>query len=259
MKPPIILLATLIFSLNLAAQNNKSSEEYYRIVIYHFTSDTQQTSLDSYLKDAFVPGLHRAGIKQVGVFKPIANDTATDKKIYVFYSAATLDKMLALPVKMQKDPAYLEAAKNCLNAEYNHPCFVRTEVILLQAFRLAPKMELPVLKTEKKDHIYELRSYESPTENLYENKVKMFNEGGEITLFKRLGFNAVFYASVISGSRMPNLMYMTSFENMFERTAHWDIFRNDPEWKRLSSLPEYQHNVSKADIILMKAAEYSDF
>jgi hypothetical protein len=52
------------------------------------------------------------------------------------------------------------------------------------------------------------------SEKKYWKKVEMFNEGGEIDLFSRLNFNAVFYAEVISGPTMPNLMYMTSFENM---------------------------------------------
>ncbi|MEP7279608.1 MAG: NIPSNAP family protein, partial [Bacteroidota bacterium] len=106
---------------------------------------------------------------------------------------------------------------------------------------------------------YELRSYESPTENLHINKVHMFNEGGEIPLFKRLKFNAIFYADVINGSHMPNLMYMTSFENMEAREQHWKTFATDAEWKKLVALPEYQHNVSKAEIILCRAAGYSDF
>ncbi|HTE26425.1 NIPSNAP family protein [Flavitalea sp.] len=87
----------------------------------------------------------------------------------------------------------------------------------------------------------------------------MFNEGGEIPLFKRLGFNAVFYAEVLAGSRMPNLMYMTSFDNQAARDEHWKSFGADAEWKRLSALPEYQHTVSKADIILLHPAIYSEF
>jgi hypothetical protein len=118
-------------------------------------------------------------------------------------------------------------------------------------------MGLPQLKNDRKERVYELRSYEGPTEALYKSKVKMFNEG-EIELFKRLSFNAVFYAEVISGSRMPNLMYMTSFESMTERGTHWKDFFADPEWKRLSAMPEYQHTVSKADIIFLKATDYSD-
>jgi hypothetical protein len=89
--------------------------------------------------------------------------------------------------------------------------------------------------------------------------VHMFNEGGEVDLFKRLNFNAVFYAEVIAGPNMPNLIYMTSFENMADRDAHWKSFGADPEWKKLSTDSFYQHNVSRVDITLMKAMGYSDY
>ena len=58
---------------------------------------------------------------------------------------------------------------------------------------------------------------------------------------------------------MPNLMYMTCFENMQQREDHWKAFGDDPQWKKLVAAPEYQNNVSHADIILMKATAYSDF
>ena len=87
----------------------------------------------------------------------------------------------------------------------------------------------------------------------------MFNEGGEVALFKRLNFNAVFYSEVVAGSRMPNLMYMTTFENRADRDAHWKAFGDDPEWKKLSSMPEYQKNVSKIEIFFLRPTEYSDY
>jgi len=77
-------------------------------------------------------------------------------------------------------------------------------------------------------------------------------------LFKKLGFNAVFYASVLSGAHMPNLMYMTSFENMASREQHWKTFGSDPFWKNLSASPEYQHNVSHIDIVFLHPTDYSD-
>ena len=88
----------------------------------------------------------------------------------------------------------------------------------------------------------------------------MFNEGGEIKLFKRLGFNAVFYASVVSGSKMPNLMYMITFENMTEHDAHWKAFGSSPEWKSLIAMPEYENKVSVShiDSVLMHSTDYSD-
>ena len=86
----------------------------------------------------------------------------------------------------------------------------------------------------------------------------MFNEGDEIGLFKRLNFNAVFYSEVVAGSKMPNLMYMTSFENMDDRNAHWKAFGNDTAWIRLKTMPQYQNNVSHIDITFLRGVEYSD-
>jgi len=78
-------------------------------------------------------------------------------------------------------------------------------------------------------------------------------------LFKRLNFNAIFYSEVVAGSKMPNLMYMTSFENRADREDHWKNFVNDPYWKKLSALPEYQNNVSHIDITFLYPTDYSDF
>lgn len=249
-----------VFALATPAQSSKKnpSPEYYQLKIYHFINSEQETQLDNYLKTAYLPALHRKAIKNVGVFKPLANDTAADKRIYVFITAPSPDKLIELTAQLKKDSIYTKAAKEYMDAAFDQPPFARFETILLKAFSLAPRMEIPKLKGDKKERIYELRSYESATEKLYTSKVKMFNEGGEIALFKRLDFNAIFYADVISGGRMPNLMYMTSFENKTERDAHWKTFGADPEWKNLSALPEYQHTVSKADVILLHAADYSD-
>jgi hypothetical protein len=87
----------------------------------------------------------------------------------------------------------------------------------------------------------------------------MFNVGDEIGLFKRLNFNAVFYSEVISGSRMPNLMYMTTFNNKADRDKHWDAFGSDPQWKTLIAKDEYKNNVIHADMIFLHPTEYSDF
>ena len=136
---------------------------------------------------------------------------------------------------------------------------MRKESILLLAFPDAPNYFIPKHATAPADRIYELRSYEGPTENLFRKKVEMFNAGGEMKIFTSLNFNAVFYAEVISGSTMPNLMYMTSFENMAARTAHWDSFKSHPDWKRLSGMAEYKNTVSRSVILLLNPTGYSDF
>ena len=93
---------------------------------------------------------------------------------------------------------------------------------------------------------------------IYRNKVDMFNAGDEVGLFKRLGFNAVFYGEVLSGGRMPNLMYLTTFENQASRDAHWKAFVEDAHWKNLIAMPEYKNNVSKNEIFFLRPTTYSD-
>jgi hypothetical protein len=254
-----LYLLLLILPGFLSAQGKKEKGEYYQVIVYHFTSAEQQGLLDNYLKDAYLPALHRQGIKSVGVFNPISNDTATDKRFYILLPLPNLQTVEMIENKLDKDAAYLSMGKAFMDAAYNKPAFTRKEVILLKSFPLAPSMIVPKLKSGPTDRVYELRSYEGHSEKIFRNKVKMFNEGGEIDLFKRLNFNAVFYGSVIAGSRMPNLMYMTSFENMDDRNAHWKSFGGDPVWKELSSKPEYQNNVSRNETIMLKATPYSDY
>lgn len=254
------LTSVLLLSSFLSwSQTGKKERSFYQIIVYHFTNADQEKILDNYLQNALLPALHKQSITEVGVFKALANDTSASKLLYVFVPIGTLDNTIKLTAKMNDDKTYQSAGSEYINAVYTSPPYSRMETILLRAFPLAPQMSLPALKSEKKDRVYELRSYESPTEKIFRNKVQMFNDGDEIGLFKRLNFNAVFYSEVIAGSKMPNLMYMTSFENMADRDAHWKDFGNDAYWKKLSSMPEYQNNVAHIDITFLRPADYSDF
>lgn len=258
-----ILIAVAMFSsvsMLLSWQSNKQKErEFYQLTVYHFSTTAQEKLLDNYFQNALLPALHRTGIKTVGVFKSWANDTLVDKLMYVLMPLHSLDALLKTRDQLKKDVQYNTAAADYLNADPKNPVYTRIETILLHAFPLAPKMQLPSLQSPKRNRVYELRSYESATEKKFESKVKMFNAGDEIGLFRRLNFNAIFYSEVISGSKMPNLMYMTSFENRQDRDAHWKTFSSDSVWKKLSALQEYQNNVSHIDISFLYPADYSDF
>jgi NIPSNAP len=233
-------------------------QQYYTLSIYHFKDSVQEKALDHYFSDALLPALHRMNIVSVGVFKSLANDTVSDKKIYVFIPFNSAGEIQSLYEKLQKDKVYQAAGSDYIDAVFSNPPYTRIETIILYAFPMAPRMQLPGLSFAKNERVYELRSYESATEKIFQNKVNMFNEGDEVGLFKRLGFNAVFYSEVIAGSRMPNLMYMTTFENMAEREKHWKAFSDDAQWKKLTSMPLYQKNVQHADINFLRPTDYSD-
>ena len=251
----------LLLSLSILiswSRGGKPAREFYQLTVYHYSSAEQEKILDNYLQNALLPALHRMNITHVGVFKAIANDTSASKTLYLMLPLKSLEMVTKIPVKLSADKEYQSKAAEYSNAVYTASPYTRMETILLQAFPLAPQLQVPALKADKKDRVYELRSYESATEKIFKNKVQMFNEGDEIGLFKKLNFNAIFYSEVIAGGKMPNLMYMTSFENMADRDAHWKSFSDAPDWKKLSAMPEYQHNVSHIDITFLRPADYSD-
>jgi len=83
-----IIAITIVVSLPvLGAPDPKPSAEYYQIRVYHFASAEQEKMLDEYISQAWIPYLHKAGIKNVGAFKALANDTVADKRLFVFFSA----------------------------------------------------------------------------------------------------------------------------------------------------------------------------
>lgn len=252
------LLFLIVLLPGVTAMAAPAKREFYEIRVYYFKEKSQEDRIEKYLKDALVPALHRASISNVGVFKPVETDSTYGKRIYLFIPYTSLEQLTKIPETLSKDKQYETAGKEYLDAPFDNPPYTRIQSIVLQAFTGLPKHEKPSLKSPVKDRVYELRSYESHTEKIGKNKIQMFNAGDEVGLFKRLGFNAVFYAEVLSGSRMPNLMYMTTFENQASRDEHWNAFRDDSQWKTLSKLPEYQHNVSKIDIFFLRPTEYSD-
>lgn len=253
----IFLLLGALLMTRMALAVAPPKQEFYEIKVYYLKDKSQQQRVEAYLKDAYLPALNRVGIKKVGVFKPVASDTAANTRLYVFTPLSSLNQVTEIAAKLAKDKQYAAAGADYINAPYNNTPYKRIETIMLQAFSHMPVFKAPNHKTPVSERIYELRSYESHTEKVHKNKVEMFNEGGEVKIFDKLGFNAVFYGSVLSGAHMPNLMYMTTFENKASRDAHWDAFRTDPDWKVLSGKGEYKNNVSKITMWFLQPTEYS--
>lgn len=254
----ILLQLCLLVSVT-AFCGGTPKREIYQLTVYQYSTAAQENLLNTYLKNALLPALHKMGYKNIGVFKSLANDTVATKLMYVYMTIKDLKDQATIAEKLNADNEYQQAGADYINAPYTAPPYSRMEVILLKAFPLAPQMQLPKLSAPKNERVYELRSYEGATEKIFANKVRMFNDGNEIDIFKRINANAVFYSEVIAGSHMPNLMYMTCYENKADRDAHWKAFSSDPAWKTLSSLPEYQHNVSHIDINFIQPLDYSDF
>lgn len=258
MKRTIAAIFCLLLALCAGARAADNGRYFYAIRVYHYNNAAQAARLDSFLEKAYLPALHRYGIPKIGVFKPTETDSL-GLRTYVFIPFKSLDQFEKLAGALERDVKFADDGKSFTDAGFKDAPFSRYETILIQAFTGAPVPTASKLTGTKTDRVYELRSYEGPTDGLFANKVQMFNKGDEMGIFSRLGFNAVFYGSVIAGAHMPNLMYMTSFENKEDRDKHWKAFSDDAYWKTLSGDARYQHNVSHADIIFLHPAAYSEY
>lgn len=259
--PLVVLFISFLFLLGsgFTTADKTPAGDYYQLTIYHLKNAEQLSVTNAYLKNIYLPALHKTGLRNIGIFSAIDNDTATDKRLYVLIPFASLQNFEALMNKLTAGTLLKKDTSGYTNAVYTNAPYQRIETVLLKAFKNMQHLKTPVLTAPLAERVYELRSYEGPTEKLYRQKVNMFNEGREIDLFNRLHFNAVFYSEVLCGSHMPNLMYMTTFNNKAERDEHWKKFSNDTTWKRISTLPEYLNTVSKADISFLRPTDYSDF
>jgi hypothetical protein len=247
-----------VFFILLNTSMNAQTAGYYQLKIYSLENESQLQRMDSFLKQAYLPALHRAGIPLVGVFKPNEPDTAVIKKLWVLIPLKSLEQFEKLPAILGKDKQFREAGNDYIDAAYDNAPYQRIESILIKTFKDMPEVGIPTHITPPSERVYELRSYQGATESYFQKKVEMFNEGGEINLFKELGFDPVFYGEVISGNTMPNLMYMTTFSNEVSQKEHWTAFGNHPTWAVLKELEKYKNTVSKIEIFLLHPTEYSD-
>lgn len=255
-----LVAVVLVFSFSAAAFAAPPEKQmFYELKIYRLNDPAKNAVFDRFLKDAYIPAMHRAGIPAVGVFKPVETDTAYGKMVYVFIPYKTMDQFDQVLTRLENDAQYKETGKEFLAAPYNDPPFARYESILMKAFAFMPEFKAPSFSTPRAERIYELRTYGSWTEELATKKIHMFNEGGEMAIFEKIGSSPVFFGQVIIGSQRPRLLYMTSYENLQSQKDHWAVFSKHPDWISLRENKEYANTVIKAIPYLLHPTDYSDF
>jgi hypothetical protein len=224
---------------------------------YSMKTGTQPRRVAEYLQNAAVPALNRAGVSPVGVFEvTFGLPTPT---IFVLAPFATPAALFGLEATLARDEQFATAASAYLNATAADPAYERQEVSLLNAVAQVPRIQVPAATAAKGPRIFELRTYESPSERAHRAKVRMFVEMGELEIFRKAGLTPVFFSRTAIGPRMPSLVYMLVHENMAARDKSWDNFRNDPDWKKLSATPGYTDPeiVSNITTVFLRPAAYS--
>jgi len=216
-----------------------SGREYYQVRRYALKSGTQPKLTEDYFAGALIPALGRLGMGPAGAFRvDIGPETPV---FYLLVSGSSAQALAELDLRLAEDAAFLKAAEPFWNATAGAPAFERVESWLLAAFSGWPKLTPPASAATKGKRIFQLRTYESPSNGEHVRKVEMFHSG-EFEIFLKAGFHPVFFGDTLIGSRMPSLTYMLSFADQAELDAKWDLFRNDADWKKLSTSPRFAYD-----------------
>ena len=207
------------------------AREFYQLRRYALKTGPQLSLTQSYFEHALIPALNRMAISPVGAFKlDVGPETPA---YYLLMPAASVEALGMVSLRLAEDAAFVKEAAAFWSAPAAAPAFERVESSLLSAFAGWPKLVAP--KHEKR--MFQLRTYESPSEAAHVRKVQMFNEA-EIGIFTRTGLTPVFFADTLIGPRTPSLTYMLTFADVAELNAHWAVFGSDPAWKELSRQPQ---------------------
>ena len=214
---------------------------------YTFSSPEKMKAFETFSASALVPALNRAGIRPVGVFRM----TKADNPQAIFTGDAALELFVLLPYpsheavagldgKLAADGVYASALAG-VGETPKDPLFARYESSLMLGFDQCPKVEVP---SSAPSRVLQLRIYEAANAERSRMKVRMFNEGGEIRIFREVGMHPVFFGHAFAGTKLPNLTYMLGFESDEALKAAWAKFGQHPDWLKLRNDPMYRDTVS---------------
>ncbi|MHB8655980.1 MAG: NIPSNAP family protein [Terriglobia bacterium] len=235
---------------------NEKGREYYELRSYHLNSGPQVKAIHEYFRGALLPALNRLGIVPVGVFNVVIGPE--NPSIYLLLPSQSPENLVNARLLLERDAEYVKAGAAFLNAPAAAPAFVRVESSLMIAFKGQPRPTIPPATAGHQARVFELRTYESPSDQDHQRKIEMFHSG-EFDIFEKAGFWPVFYGDTLIGPRLPNLTYMLGFSDLAERNKLWEAFGSAPEWKKLTGSPRFAFEaiVSNITNLILSPTPYS--
>ena len=230
-------LAALTTTAAFAA-DEPAKKEFIEVRKYTVKDADKRAQLVAILDKALIPALNRQGLKPVGVFIPVANprDTKYDNNLFVVIPHKTTESFVNLTAKLLADADYRKDAAPIFETTSKDPVYTDCETYLLQGFPTMPGLEAPELGPNR---VFEWRFYRSFNIERNAAKIKMFDEGGELPLFREVGLHPIFFGDLISGNWLPALMYMIACPSLEAHSTAWRVFGRHPKWLEMRNLPEY--------------------
>jgi hypothetical protein len=272
LKSTLAASATGALASQLSAASSKGpAQEFYELRCYHLKADIRLKAnansalLDSYLEHAFLPALRKLGVKNTGIFTELEVDKKkgtrapkADSPVWVLMTHRSLDSYVKVTAELNADPKVLHAGGEYMKVPKSAPAFERIDSWLLRAFAGMPKLSVPAFsKKGVPTRVFEMRDYESHSEERAIAKMEMFNNG-EIEVMQEIGLDPVFFAQALSGPNLPHLRYITSGPDLETHLASWKKFGPHPIWQKLKKDPYYADSTSRNTARFLTPKPYSE-
>ncbi len=234
-----------------AADNQKT--KLYLMESYALRNGTQAARLHSYFSKSALPALNKIHSGPKIVLEALV--ARHMPQVVMILGFESFDQMWSLRQKLHQDEELQKAFDAWQTGP--EPPFEHQTNALLEAARYSPDV-VPLESAPKSPRIFELRVYHSPTWQQLGALHERFS-GSEIKIFQRTGVRPLFYTSTVIGPDMPNLTYLTPFDDLAAREKAWAAFGADPEWVKVrqESIDQHGQIVSTMQISLFRAASYS--
>lgn len=238
------LLMMLVATCALPGFASAKDNQILELRTYTLVDEAAEQRLDRYFELALIPALVRQGLGPIGAFAQASETEGGTIQVMLLVPGPDVESVTAAAAKLSSDDQYLRAARAYLDTPANEPLIKRIRSELLVSFDCWPKVVVPQQTQEGQERLFELRIYESPTERRGQLKVEMFNSG-EVPIFLESGIMPVFMGQALIGDKLPNLSYMTVYDNDQARQAAWKKFSAHRDWQTLKAVEKYQGTVSK--------------
>jgi len=223
---------------------------------YRMHNGTMASRFGAYVKE-LVPALNRAGVAPIGVWNVALG--ADGPTLHVLLPHPDAASVATLDERLLSDAAYRKQAEPIGALPSGDPPYIRCDSSLHVGVPTFPGLEKPAGAAAGPSRVFELRTYRSHSKRASRKKIEMFEQGGELAIFRRVGLDTVFFARDLVGANLPSLTYLLVFADAAAREKAWDVFRQDPEWLKLRAQPAYADAeiVSGITATLLRPAEGS--
>ncbi|MEX2261782.1 MAG: NIPSNAP family protein [Bryobacteraceae bacterium] len=247
-----LFLETLGVASAAAQSTQKMRTEFYLLENYYLRHSTQMARIHEFMSRGLLPAVSEshAGPK-IFLEGLVAAHLPQYAAILGFGS---LEEVAQWRAGRQKNDALRKAYRAWEDGP--EPPYEHYSETLLKAADYSPEVQAG--QPSKTPRVFELRVYHSPTWKQLAALHDRF-AGPEIKIFHRVGVRPILYTETYIGANMPNLTYLTPFDNLAAREKAWEAFGSDPEWikVRKESVDAYGQIASVIQISLFKAAPYS--